>query len=235
MAIGLLGRKVGMTQVYEESGDVVPVTVIEAGPCTVLALRTVERDGYAAVQLGYLDKARRRATRPERGHVAQLDSKRSARRRQAGVELPAKAGCEPKRYIREFRLHETAEYEVGQELTVDVLAEVEAVDVIGTSKGRGFTGVMKRHNFGGLPASHGVKRRHRAPGGIGGHATDLGKSGRIKKGKRMAGQHGNSRCTVRNLKVVQVDPERNLLLVRGAIPGANGGFVVIRETNKLDR
>jgi large subunit ribosomal protein L3 len=235
MAIGLLGRKIGMTQVYEESGEAVPVTVIEAGPCTVLALRTPERDGYHAVQLGYLDRPRRLATRPERGHVVQLDSKRAARRRQAGVTLPAKANCEPKRLVREIRMQQGADYEVGQELTVDVFAEVDAVDVIGTSKGRGFTGVMKRHGFGGLPASHGVKRRHRAAGGIGGHATDLGKSGRIKKGKRMAGQHGNSRCTVRNLKVVRVDPERHLLLVRGAIPGANGGFVLIRETNKLDR
>ena len=235
MAIGLLGRKVGMTQIYDEVGNAVPVTVIEAGPCTVLALRTAERDGYRAVQLGYLDKARRRATRPERGHVALLDSKRTARRREGGVSIPPKANCEPKRFIREIRLEDGGEYEVGQELTVSVFAEVEAVDVIGTTKGRGFTGVMKRHGFSGLPASHGVKRRHRSPGSIGGHATDLGKSGRIKKGKRMPGQYGNAQCTLRNLEVVRVEPEHNLLLVRGAVPGANGGLLVIRQTNKRDR
>jgi len=228
MAKGLLGRKVGMTQVYDERGNAVPVTVIEAGPCHVLQLRTAERDGYEAVQLGSLDKHRRLALRAERGHVAKLSSKRSKNRAAAGIAAQPKPGCEPKRFVREIR-GAAGGLEVGQEGKVDVLTEVKAVDVTGISKGRGFSGVMKRHNFAGQRASHGVKKVHRHAGGTGCSASPS----RVIKGRRMAGQYGNARCTVRNLKVVRVDAENNLLLVEGAVPGANGGYLVIRETNKV--
>jgi large subunit ribosomal protein L3 len=224
---GIIGRKVGMTQLYEETGVVVPVTVIQAGPCHVLQIRTSERDGYAAVQLGYLDKPRRLARRSERGHVAKLSSKRGKQRTDAGVEIPAKPDCEPKRFVREFR-GDAQGYEVGQEVTVDALSEVKTVDVTGTSKGRGFAGVMKRHNFHGQRASHGVKKVHRHAGGTGCSADPS----RLAKGRRMAGQYGNARVTVRNLEVVRVDAKNNLLLIRGAVPGPNGGMVIIRESNK---
>ena len=228
MPIGLLGRKVGMTQIYDESGRVIPVTVIAAGPCHVLQLRTQERDGYEAVQLGYLDKPRRLAARSERGHVAKLDSKRSKKRAQAGVEAVAKADCEPKRFIREFR-GSTEGVNVGDEVAVGSFAEVKAVDVVGTSKGRGTAGVMKRHNFHGQRASHGVKKCHRHAGGTGCSAYPS----RLFKGRRMAGHYGSARITTRNLKVVRVDEDNNLILIRGAIPGPNGGFVIVRETNKV--
>lgn len=228
MAVGLLGRKVGMTQIYDSTGKVIPVTVIQVGPCHVLQLRTEARDGYEAVQLGYLDKRRRLAIRSVRGHVAKLDSKRQRRRAAAGVAAVSKAGCEPKRFVREFR-GSIDGYEVGQELSVDVFSQIKAVDVVGTSKGRGTAGVMKRHNFRGQRASHGVKKVHRHAGGTGCSADPA----RIFKGKKMAGQYGNARCTARNLKVVRIDSENNLLVVRGAVPGPNGGFVTIRETNKL--
>jgi large subunit ribosomal protein L3 len=228
-AKGILGRKVGMSQIFTETGDCVPVTVIEAGPCHVLQLRTPERDGYSAVQLGFRDKPRRLAIRSERGHVsADLKSKRSTKR--AGGEVVAKANCEPKRFVRELRVS-TEGYTVGQELKVDQFADVKAVDVIGTSKGRGYSGVMKRHNFGGQRATHGVKKVHRHAGGTGALAADRG-GGRMKKGKKMAGQYGNARITARNLKVVKVDAEKNLLLIRGAIPGPNGGYVFVKTTNK---
>ena len=228
MAKGILGRKVGMTQVYDDRGQIVPVTVIQAGPCQVLQLRTLERDGYQAVQLGYLDKPRRLARRSERGHVAKLASKRARKLATAGVEIPAKADCEPKRYVRELR-GETEGFSLGQVVKVDVLADVSAVDVIGTSKGRGYAGVMKRHGFSGQRATHGVKKVHRHVGGSGCSADP----GRIFKGKKMAGRYGNVRSTARNLQVVQIDVENNLLVVRGAVPGPNGGFVVIRQSNKL--
>jgi large subunit ribosomal protein L3 len=228
MAIGLLGRKVGMTQIFDESGNVVPVTVIEAGPCHVLQLRTKERDGYEAVQLGFRDKPRRLASRSVRGHVAKLDSKRSRARTKAGVELLPKADCEPQRFVREFRCPIEG-VTVGQTLDVDHLAEVKRVDVIGITKGRGTTGVMVRHNFQGQRASHGVKKVHR-------HAGSIGQSqfpGHVPKGRRMAGQYGNQRSTMRNVKLVKVDPENHLLLVYGAVPGPNGGYVVIQATKKL--
>lgn len=228
MTIGLLGRKVGMTQLFDETGQVIPVTVLQLGPCNVLQVRTPERDGYEAIQLGYLDKARRRATRAERGHVAKLDSKRARKRTAAGVEPVSKAGCEPKRFVRELR-GSIDGYEVGQKLSVDVFSEVKSVDVIGTSKGRGYAGVMKRHNYHGQRASHGVKKCHRHLGGTGCSADPS----RVFKGKRMAGQYGNARCTVRNLRVVRVDTANNLLVVRGAVPGPNGAFLVVRETNRL--
>ena len=228
MAIGLLGRKVGMTQIYDESGEVIPVTVIQAGPCHVLQMRTAERDGYEAVQVGYLDKPRRLARRSERGHVAKLDSKRSKRRGAANVEAVPKAGCEPKRLVRELR-GSTDGLAVGDQIGVDCFAEVPSVDVIGTSKGRGFSGAMKRHNFAGQRASHGVKKCHRHLGGTGCSAYPS----RLFKGKKMPGSYGNARCTVRNLKVVNVDADNNLLIVRGGVPGPNGGYVLIRATNKL--
>ena len=228
MGIGLLGRKVGMTQIYDPTGTAVPVTVIQAGPCHVLQIKGEERDGYEAVQLGYLDKPRRLASRSVRGHVAKLDSKRQKSRAAAGVEPVVKPGCEPKRLVREFRIAAEG-YEVGQEVKVDTLAEVKAVDVTATSKGRGFSGAMKRHNFAGQRASHGVKKCHRHLGGTGCSASPS----RLFKGRKMAGQYGNTQCTVRNLKVVRVDTDNDLLLVLGAVPGPNGGFVVIKPTNKL--
>jgi large subunit ribosomal protein L3 len=235
MPVGLLGRKIGMTQVFDAKGEIVPVTVLELGPCTVLQIRDMERDGYHAVQLGYLDKPRRKAIRAERGHVAKLDSKRSRARQAAGIALPPKADCEPKRLIREFRLQEPATQKVGENLTVALFEQTKAVDVIGTTKGRGTTGVMKRWNFSGLGAAHGVKKHHRAPGSIGAHATDRGNSGKLKKGKRMAGRYGNERVTIRNLSVVRIDADSNLLLVRGAVPGPNKGYVMVRPTNKRSR
>jgi large subunit ribosomal protein L3 len=228
MTVGLLGRKVGMTQIYDDTGGVIPVTVIEAGPCRVLQLKTAARDGYEAVQLGYLNKPRRLASRSRRGQVARLDSKRQRRRAAAGVEPVPKADCEPQRFIREFRAS-TEGYQVGQELKVDIFAQVKAVDVVGTSKGRGTAGVMKRHNFRGQRASHGVKKCHRHPGGTGSSADPS----RLFKGTRMAGHFGNVRCTTRNLKVIRVDVENNLLVVCGGVPGPNGGYLMIRETNKL--
>ena len=228
MAIGLLGRKVGMTQIFDESGNAVPVTVIEAGPCHVLQLRTVERDGYEAVQLGYQDKPRRLASRSQRGHVAKLDSKRAKARAKAGIEPVAKADCEPQRFIREFR-GTTEGLSVGQTLDVTQFAEVKRVDIVGTTKGRGTAGVMVRHNFHGQRASHGVKKVHR-------HAGSIGQSqfpGHVPKGRRMAGQHGNARSTMRNVRVVRVDAENNLLLIHGAVPGPNGGYVIINQTNTL--
>lgn len=228
MAKGILGRKVGMTQVYDETGTVVPVTVIQAGPCHVLQIRTPERDGYEAVQLGYLDKPRRLAKRSERGHVAKLSSKRAKARANAGVELVDKPDCEPKKLVREVR-GSTEGYELGQEIRVDLFADVAAVDVIGTSKGRGFAGVMKRHNFSGQRATHGVKKVHRHAGGTGCSAYPS----RVIKGRKMSGQYGNAQSTMRNLKLVSVDADNNLMVVRGAVPGPNGGYVFVRATNKL--
>ena len=225
---GILGRKVGMTQIYDEAGTAIPVTVIEAGPCAVLQIRTVEKDGYEAVQLGYLDKLRRLAARSERGHVAKLDSKRSKKRAAAGISLPAKAGCEPKRFIREIR-GPIGELQAGGQLTVEAFADVKSVDVTATSKGRGFSGAMKRHNFHGQRATHGVKKCHRALGGTSASAFPS----RLFKGVKMPGQYGNARSTVRNQRLVRIDAERNLLLVRGGVPGPNGGYVVIKVTNKL--
>ncbi len=236
MPVGLLGRKIGMTQVYGDDGVMVPVTVIEAGPCTVLQMKSGERDGYEAVQIGFDDKLsekdkarpegernRSRANRAERGHVAVLKSKRQKRLAEAGVESPPKADCEPKRFIRELKLTASG-YEVGQVLTASVFDAVARVDVIATSKGRGTAGVMKRHNFQGQRASHGAKKVHRKPGGIGA-STD---PSRVWKGKRMAGQYGNKQITVRNLKIVKIDVENNMILVNGAIPGPNGGFILIK-------
>lgn len=244
MTKGILGRKVGMTQIYDEAGNAIPVTVVEAGPCRVLQVRTKERDGYEAVQLGFSDKLsvkdkqrppeqrnRSRASRSERGHVAALSSKRGKRRDAAGVRPLEKAGSEPQRFIRELR-GAAGEIQVGQDVTVEAMAEVKAVDIIGTSKGRGFSGVMKRHNFKGQRATHGVKKVHRHMGGTGALAANRG-GGRMKKGKKMPGQYGNARITMRNVRLVRVDKENNLLLLNGSVPGPNGGYVVIQETNKV--
>jgi large subunit ribosomal protein L3 len=227
MAAGLLGRKVGMTQIFGDSGELIPVTVIEAGPCHVLQIRSADRDGYEAVQLGFVDKPRRLAPRSERGHVAKLDSKRGKRLSAGGVELPAKAGCEPQRFIREIR--GATEATVGQKLTVEVFNGVKSVDVIGITKGRGTTGVMKRHNMKGQRATHGCKKVHRHAGSTGNNTWPA----RVWKGKRMAGRYGNERSTMRNIRVVKVDAENNLLLVWGAVPGPNGGFVMIQSTNMV--
>jgi len=213
MRVGLLGRKVGMTQIFEANGTAIPVTVLECGPCTVLQVRTAGRDGYIAVQLGFADKRRKVATQAERGHAR-------------------KVGAEPKRYVREIRQDSPADLgdvAEGQTLTVEVFNEIKSVDVIGTSKGRGFSGVIKRHGFKGLRATHGVKRMHRHPGSSGPSADPA----HTRKGIRKPGQYGNARITVRNLKVVRVDPVNNLLLVRGAVPGHNGNFLMIRQTNKV--
>jgi len=228
MSIGLLGRKVGMTQIYDPTGDAIPVTVIEAGPCHVLLLRSKERDGYEAVQLGYLDKPRRLASRAQRGHVAKLDSKRQKRRSSAGIAVVPKANCEPKRFVREFRTPIEG-YQIGQKFDATLFEGIRAVDVVGISKGRGTAGVMKRHNYSGQRASHGVKKVHRHAGSIGCNSFPH----RVFKGRRMAGHLGADRCTVRNLKVVRIDKENNLLLVNGAVPGPNGGYLIIRQTNRL--
>ncbi len=211
MQVGLLGRKVGMTQIFEANGIAVPITVVECGPCTVLQIRTMERDGYHAIQLGFDDKKRKSANQAERGHAKKSDA-------------------EPKRYVREIR-QETAVEDMaeGATLAVNVFDEIKQVDVTGTSKGRGFTGVIKRHGFKGLRATHGVKRMHRHPGSSGPSADPA----RTRKGIKKPGQHGNSRVTVKNLKVVRVDHENNLILLRGAVPGPNGGYLTVRQTNKV--
>lgn len=211
MQVGLLGRKVGMTQIFEPNGIAVPITVVECGPCTVLQVRTMERDKYHAVQLGFDDKKRKNATQAERGHAK-------------------KADAEPKRYVREIRQDQAVEnVAVGATLAVNVFDGVKQVDVTGTSKGRGFSGVVKRHGFKGLRASHGVKRMHRHPGSSGPSADPA----RTRKGIRKPGQYGNARVTVRNLKVVRIDHENNLILLRGAVPGPNGGYLTVRQTNKV--
>ena len=228
MPIGLLGKKIGMTQVYNGDGVIVPVTVIEAGPCVVTQVRTADRDGYDAVQLGFGDKPRRLASRAARGHVAEIAGRRQKQRAAAGVESVSRADCEPKSFVREFRCDAGHDFEVGQSLAADVVADWKFIDVIGTSKGRGYAGVMKRHNFSGQRASHGVKRVHRHPGSIGQSADPA----RVIKGTRMAGRYGGSRVTVRNLKLVKADAENNMVLVEGAVPGPNGGYVVLRHSAK---
>ena len=206
---GILGTKLGMTQLWDENNKVVPVTVIQAGPCVVTQVRTPEQDGYNAVQLGFGAVKAKKVTKPEAGHFA-------------------KADVTPRKHLVELRTADASEFELGQELTAEVFAGGEIVDVTGTSKGKGTAGVMKRHGFHGLRASHGVHRKHRSPGSIGGCATP----GRVFKGLRMAGRMGNNKVTVQNLKIHAVDAERGLLLVRGAIPGNNGSLVVVRSAAK---
>ena len=229
MPVGLLGRKVGMTSVFAEDGTNVPVTVVEAGPCVVTQVKTEAVDGYSAVQVGFLDKDRRRASRAERGHVADLGGKKQEARKAAGVEPAPRANCEPKKHFREFRTDgEDHGLSVGDTLTVESLAELKRIDVTGTSKGRGTAGVMKRHNFSGQRASHGVKRVHRHGGSIGQSADPA----RVVKGTKMPGRYGNARATVRFLEIVRVDAENNAVLLKGAVPGPNGGLLELKHTTK---
>jgi large subunit ribosomal protein L3 len=206
---GLLGTKLGMTQVWDENNRIVPVTVIEAGPNVVTQVRTPETDGYSAVQLAFGAIDPRKVNKPDGGHFA-------------------KAGVTPRRHVVELRTDDSSEYTVGQELKADVFAAGAVVDVTGTSKGKGNAGVMKRHGFHGLRASHGVHRKHRSPGSIGGCATP----GRVFKGLRMAGRMGSDRVTTQGLTVHSVDAERNLILVKGAVPGPKGSLVLIRDAAK---
>jgi large subunit ribosomal protein L3 len=198
-----------MTQIFDERGEVVPVTVIEAGPCYVTQKKTLERDGYTAVQLGFEEIRPSRASKPQLGHLAKND-------------IP------PLRYLREFRVNDHEDLSEGQQLDVSLFEAGDWVDVSGTSKGRGFAGVVKRHGFGGGPKTHGQSDRWRAPGAISSGSTP----GRVFKGLRMAGRMGGEQVTVHNLEIVLVDPERNLIAVRGAVPGARGGLLIIREARK---
>jgi len=211
----LLGKKVGMTQVYDESGKLLPVTVIQAGPCVVMQVKTAETDGYNAVQLGFDDVKPSRRKNPQVGHAQKADTT-------------------PKKFIKEMRLPEDTEpeYTVGDSITVSVFEEEKMVDVVGTSKGKGFAGVMKRHGFGGFPGSHGTERKHRAPGSISSYASDAGHGGKPKKGKRMAGHMGNRRVTTKNHRLVAVDEEKNLLIVKGAVPGPSGGYCLVQSAKK---
>jgi large subunit ribosomal protein L3 len=204
---GILGEKLGMTQVFTEQGRAVPVTVIKAGPCSVVQIKTAERDGYQAVQLAFGSRAR--PGKPSAGHFQ-------------------KAGAEPARYLVELRTDDASSYEPGQNVTVDVFQPGDRADVVGVSKGKGFAGPMKRHGFSGLGASHGTERKHRSPGAIGACATPS----RVFRGTRMAGQMGNQRVTTLNLEVVDTDLERSLLLIKGAIPGPVGGLVMVRSGKK---
>ncbi len=206
---GILGRKVGMTQLFDEQGQVVPVTVIQAGPCYVTQIKTEDRDGYRAIQLGFEETKPKRLTKGQRGHLEHQD-------------LPLL------RHLRELRVKDETQYEIGQEITVDIFEVGERVDVVGKSKGRGFAGTIKRHGFKRQPKTHGQSDRERAPGSIG--ATTG--TGRVFKGKRMAGRMGNARVTAQNLLVALVDPDRNLLAVRGSVPGPKGGLVLVKEARK---
>lgn len=214
MALGLIGTKLGMTRVLGERGVAEPVTVIQAGPCVVLQVRGQDTDGYHALQLGYGDVKPHRSSKPMIGHAAN-------------------AGVGPKKVVRELRLDEAGSMELGDILTVESFAENEVgyVDVTGTTKGKGFAGGMKRHGFGGMPGSHGTERKHRSPGGIGGHAN--GGTGRgIKKGKRMAGHMGHVRCTTQSLRLLKVDVENDVLVIRGSVPGPIGGTVIVHPARK---
>ncbi len=208
-AKGILGRKLGMTQVWGADNRIVPVTVIQAGPCRVVQLKTPERDGYSAVQLAFGETTDARLTRPELGHLK-------------------KADAPPTKHLAELRVDDISGFEVGQQVAADLFEAGERVDVTGISKGKGFTGVMQRHNFSGQGASHGTHKKHRAPGAIGACATPS----RVFKGMRLPGQHGNTRVTTLNLEVVEADPERSLLLIKGSVPGPSGSLVFVRDAVK---
>ena len=205
---GILGTKLGMTQIFDDT-RAIPVTVLKAGPCIVAQVKTEEADGYNAVQLAFGEVPARKVSKPMRGHFE-------------------KADAEPQRHVVEIRTDDVSEYTLGQVISADVFAPGDRADVIGVSKGKGFAGVMKRHGFKGLSSSHGTQRKHRSPGAIGACATPS----RVFKGMRMAGQMGNERVTVLNLEIVQADAERGLLLIRGAVPGPDGGLVMIRSATK---
>lgn len=210
MAKGILGKKLGMTQIFTEEGKVVPVTVIEAGPTVVMQNKTVETDGYNAVQLGFGTVKDKKVTKPQKGHFA-------------------KAGVKPVKFIREMRLPSAPEFTVGQTIGVDTFSAGELIDVVGTAKGKGFAGGIKRHNFRRGPMGHGSKS-HREPGSIGPRMS--GGGGKVFKGKKLPGRMGAQRVTIQRLSVVRVDAERNLMLIKGAVPGPKGGFVVIKNTVK---
>jgi large subunit ribosomal protein L3 len=211
----LLGKKVGMTQVYNESGELVPVSVIQAGPCVVMQVKNAETDGYNAIQLGFDEVKSIRGKKPQIGHAKK-----------------SKTG--PKKFIKEMRIPDglEQEYKAGDSVTVAVFLEDKSVDVIGTSKGKGFAGVMKRHGFGGFPASHGTERKHRAPGSIASFASDAGHGPGPKRGKKMAGHMGHCRVTTKNHALVAIDKEKNLLIVKGSVPGPAGGYCIIRSAKK---
>jgi len=206
---GLLGEKLGMTQVWDTDNRVVPVTVVKAGPCVVTQVRNTENDGYSAVQIAFGEIDPRKVNKPRKGHFD-------------------KAGVTPRRHLVELRTSDAAEYSLGQEITAETFEPGTRIDVVGTSKGKGTAGVMKRHNFKGLGSSHGTQRKHRSPGSIGACATP----GRVFKGVRMAGRMGNARVTVQNLTVHAVDAEKGLLLIKGAVPGPNGGVVLVKTAAK---
>ncbi len=206
---GLLGEKLGMTQVWDENNRVVPVTVVKAGPCVVTQVKTPEQDGYSSVQIAFGAIDPRKVNKPASGHFA-------------------KAGVTPRRHLVELRTSDASEYTVGQELAVDTFEAGQVIDVVGTTKGKGYAGVMKRHGFSGVSASHGAHRNHRKPGSIGGCATP----GRVFKGMRMAGRMGTNRQTTQNLTIHAVDAENGLILIKGAVPGPKGGLVLVRTSAK---
>jgi large subunit ribosomal protein L3 len=217
MPAAIIGRKIGMTRYFTEEGRNVPVTVIQAGPCHVTQIKTTASDGYAAIQIAMEDVKPRRSNQAIIGH-------------------DAKAGVGPQLLHREVRLDDDGEaqaYQLGQVITVAAIEPLKFVDVVGTSKGKGFQGAMVRHHFKGLFASHGTERKHRSPGSIGSHATDRGHGAKIKKGKKMAGHMGDQRVTARSLDVIAVDADRNLLLVKGPVPGPNTGIVFVRASRRL--
>jgi large subunit ribosomal protein L3 len=236
MLKGIIGKKVGMTQVFSEDGAAIPVTVILAGPCWITQVKTEDKDGYSAVQLGFEEVAagiddeekrerrvERRMTKPQRGHLGLLEpSTKHPERKRFANPVP------PLRYLREFRVNDVDGFEEGQKITVEVFEEGERVDVVGTSKGKGFAGTIKRHNFKRQPKTHGQSDRERAPGSIGATSTP----GRVFKGTRMAGRMGGNRVTSQNLEVVVIDADRNLLAVKGSVPGAKGGLVTVSPTVK---
>jgi len=210
----ILGKKIGVTQVYDDAGVLQQVTVVQAGPCRVLQVKTPDTDGYHAVQLGFGEVKPSQARLPEIGHAA-------------------KVGAKPAKFVREVRLQAAGDVQAGGQVTVELFDGVYAVDVIGTNKGKGFAGGMKRWHFAGQPASHGTERKHRSPGSIAGHGTNRGFGGDIKKGKRMAGHMGDARITSRNHRIIKIDKDNNLLLVKGSVPGSKGGFVFIRASKKV--
>jgi large subunit ribosomal protein L3 len=219
---GILGKKVGMTQIFDERGEVVPVTVIEAGPCYVTQIKSADQDGYQAVQLGFGGTKEKRLSRGERGHLGLLKTDEKHAKRRAIEGVPAL------RHVREFKIKSDEGMTLGQKITADVFAVGDHVDVVGTSKGKGFAGNMKRHGFSGGPRTHGQSDRQRSPGSI----APTTSPGKIHKGKHMAGHMGSVRVTAPNLVVAMVDAERNLLAVRGPIPGAAGSLVIVKQARK---
>lgn len=217
---GLIGRKVGMTQVFDDKGVVTPVTIIQAGPCYVTQVKNETTDGYTAVQVGYGEVSEKRLTGGQKGHLGLAKGGKKGRGKDKGI--PAV------RYLREFRTSKVEDYAVGQQLTVEQFEIGDIVDVVGKTKGKGFAGVVKRHGFAGGVKTHGQSDRWRAPGSIG-SATEMS---RVPKGQKMAGRMGNERLTAQNLEVVRIDPERNLIAIKGAVPGAKGGLVIIRDAAK---